>query len=92
MAVADQVDPGPALTMMGQAQGLQQQGAGGGGEAQEEQVGDLAKTGVQGQVRGPAAEEGAGGAVLDGEGLDPRGIAWLRRRQGRGGVPRVHED
>ena len=92
MMVADQADPRPALAVMGQAQGLQQQGPCGGGETEEEQVGDLAKTGVETQVRGPTAKDRAGGAILDGEGLDPQRVARLRRGQGRGGVTGVHED
>lgn len=70
VAIADQADPRPALAIMGEQQGLQQQGPGRRGKAQEEQVGNLIETRVQTQVRGPAPEEGSGGAVLDGEGLD----------------------
>lgn len=77
---------------MGEPQGLQQQGPGRRGKAQEEQVGDLIETRVQTQVRGPAPEKGAGGAVLDGEGLDLQGIVRLGSRQGRGGVPGMHEN
>jgi hypothetical protein len=77
---------------MGQAQGLQQQGSGGRSETQKEQVGGLTETRVHAQMRGPAAEEGAGGAILDGEGLDPEKVIRRREWQRRGGVPGMHEN
>lgn len=77
---------------MGEEQGLQQQGPGRRGEAQEEQMWDLIETRVQTQVRGPAPEKGAGGAVLDGEGFDLQGIVRLASGQDRGGVPGMHEN